>query len=238
MKKAFHLFLGLFFVFTSLLLFTASVLLHRLLTITAGKTPQNLSLARKAWGRSVLWLNRIKTSVRGAENVDDGRNYIFVVNHSSSADIPILSAVIPPPFNFVMDESLFHIPVIGFTARYIGDLPISRRHPEKALEDLDRVVEKLKRGRSVVFFPEGGRSHDGSLGNFRSGIGKLVIESGVPALPVAITGSYELMPRRGFALYPAPVTVRFGSPVKADPASSELEIAHQLHDRLAALLKE
>ena len=239
MKKIYHILFGLFFWFAALFLVLVYGLIYlRLYALLTGNRKNIGWRGKKGWSRMLLWISRIKVTMEGRENVDKNTNYIFAVNHSSTMDIIILCNAIPVPFDFVMDEDLFKIPFLGSWAKYAGDLPISRRRPKKALRDIERVIENLKAGDSIVFFPEGGRSQDGKLGNFKSGIGKLMIDSGVAAVPVAIIGSHRLMPRRSIALYPAPITVRFGKPIKINLEMSEIEIAQLVHDQVAALLEK
>ena len=236
LKKIFHFFYGLFFWIAALFLVLAYGLIYLRLLGLINKDRKEIGWhGKKGWSRMLLWLSRVKVTVEGADNIDRQTNYIFAANHSSTADIIILCNAIPVPFDFVMDEELFRIPFLGTWARYAGDLPISRRHPKKALRDIKGVIDNLKAGHSIAYFPEGGRSRDGTLGTFKSGIGKLVNETGVMVVPVAIIGSHGLMPRRSIGLYPKPITVRFGSPMKFEPRTADTEISASVQQQVEKL---
>jgi len=188
------------------------------------------------WSITLLKLGRIKLMVEGAENIPSGKNYIFAANHASLTDILIMAAAIPNDFLFVMDEELFDIPFLGGYCKRAGYLPISRRNPTRAYKNVLDIIERLKSGKSIVFFPEGGRSKDGKLRVFKGGIGKLVIDSGVEVIPVASIGSFGILYPSSIVIHPGRVTVKIGKPIKFDPAESENEIAEKLHAQIAAML--
>ncbi len=188
------------------------------------------------WARIILFVGAVAVRRIGLENVPRSGNFIFAANHSSSLDILVVAATIPIKFFFVMDEILFKIPLLGFYSKMAGDLPISRRSPMRALEQMQTIVAALKAGESIAFFPEGMRSRDGKLREFKSGIGMLVEETGVPVVPVAVSGTFDLMPRMNPVFLPGRVTVQFGPPLYLDKEAGQKQNADAIHAKVEAML--
>ena len=201
------------------------------------KDPQKVFyLGKQQWARIMIWLAGVKLSLEGLPNIEREQAYIFAANHASIFDIVLLMAAVPIYFAFVMDEKLFRVPFGGRYAALSGDLPISRRDPQKAGQYLVAILNKIKDNKSVLFFPEGTRSRDGSLGEFKKGIGMLALQSNVPVIPVALAGSFNIIPRGSLVIHPRFVKIKFGQPMKFDPQESEGEIAVKIHDQVASLL--
>jgi 1-acyl-sn-glycerol-3-phosphate acyltransferase len=190
----------------------------------------------KWWGRLTLLVGGITIRRIGVQNVPRSGTFIFAANHSSSLDILLISAAIPMKFKFVMDEILFKIPLLGFYSTMMGLFPISRRSPVRAIAQMNAIVARLKEGDSIAFFPEGMRSRDGKLLEFKSGIGLLVEETGVPVIPVLIRGTYDLMPRMNPLFRPGVVTIEFGPPLYLDRNMGQIQIANAVHAKVAAMI--
>ncbi len=190
------------------------------------------------WGRALLWLGRVKVKTEGIQNIPKGRNFIFASNHESALDIIILSAVIPLGVLFAMKKELFKAPLLGKWCRMKGDLPIDRMRPGKAHRDLQNIITRLKQGESAVFFPEGGRSIDGRMDEFKAGIGIIAAGSGVPVIPVAISGSAKIMPRNSFIFYPGQARVVFGKPLYFEPGQSHEAIAQRIRSSIEEMLSQ
>ena len=183
------------------------------------------------------WLWRMVCAISGGLTVSGRRRVpggcIVVANHSSHADTAALLAALPataqPVFAAAADY-WFDVPVRRFVASSLaGILPVRRSGGGSYATLLAAVRPALKAGRTVVIYPEGTRSIDGSVGEFKSGAVRLARDCGVPIVPVALTGTADVLPKAG-QFSPAPMKVRIGEPI--DPASTS---PAQLREHVVAL---
>jgi 1-acyl-sn-glycerol-3-phosphate acyltransferase len=137
--------------------------------------------------------NRLE--VCGLSNVPDGGPMIVASNHASFADPPLIGGVLPIRLRYLAKESLFRFPLLGFFIRTLGAVPVSREDSQKAGAVMKLLLALLKRGESVLLFPEGSRSADGRLKPLEAGVAYLSVKTGVPVLPVYVKGSYEAWPK-------------------------------------------
>jgi 1-acyl-sn-glycerol-3-phosphate acyltransferase len=141
------------------------------------------------------------------------RGYVVVANHESHAD-PFLLSHLPWDMRWVAKAELFRIPVVGLMLKLSGDLPIRRGDAASAREMLDAAKATLARGLSVMMFPEGTRSEDGTLGRFKDGAFRLAIEAQAPLLPVVVQGTRDCMPKHSRTLGRARATARVLAPIE------------------------
>ena len=170
--------------------------------------------------RSATWLaacgvrlGGVKVERRGLENLQPGRNYIFLSNHVSNLDPPVLIPAIPGRCSVLVKKELFRIPILGTGMKMADLVPVDRRDREAAIESVKAAIRVLQKGLHMVIFPEGTRSADGRLLPFKKGPFHLAMDSGVPIIPVTLLGTYERWPKHRFALHPGTVTVVFHSPL-------------------------
>lgn len=166
------------------------------------------------WSRILLKLAGIKVEVRGVENIPKGP-VVFASNHQSAFDIPALQGSLPVQFRWVAKQSLFKVPFIGWSMWLAGYIGIEREHAGEAYRSIELAAEKIKKGTSVLVFPEGTRSANGRLLPFKRGAFHLASKSGVPVVPVAIRGTVDVMRRGSFRIHPGNVTIDVLPPVKA-----------------------
>ncbi len=159
----------------------------------------------------------VKINIRGRENLEAGRNYIFMANHTSNLDPPVLLPVIPGRCSVLVKKELFRIPILGTGMKMASLVPVDRSNREAAIESVNAATAVLRQGLHMLIFPEGTRSADGKLLPFKKGPFHLAIESGVFIVPVTMLGTYELWPKGHFGLRPGTVTVVFHKPI--DPRS-------------------
>ncbi len=160
-----------------------------------------------------LWLAGIKVEVRGRENIDPAGTYIFMCNHVSNLDPPILIPKLPRRSSVLVKKELFRIPLLGPAMRLASLVPVDRGNREAAIGSVHTGVKVLKAGIHMMVFPEGTRSRDGRLLPFKKGPFYLALESGVPIVPVTITGTRKLMPKGSAVIHPGTAVLTFHPPL-------------------------
>lgn len=168
------------------------------------------------WARSLLRVSLVRVQVRGAENLEPGRHYVYVANHQSYADIPVLFGYLPATFRIMAKASLFYIPIIGWYLRWNGHLPVTWKNPVADARRLLQAIKYIREERSVVVFPEGGRSLSGQLGEFKTGIFLAAIKGAAPVVPVTIVGSRHLLARRSWHIRPGRIELIIEPPVRTE----------------------
>lgn len=172
-----------------------------------------LMLAHWVWAPVILWNTRTKVQAQGLENVDFSKPHIFVMNHQSTLDIPVIFKVVPAPLRFVVKKELRPIPFLGWYCRAMGMIFVDRSDRERAIGSLNKAATTIQNGASIIAFPEGTRNADGVIRPFKKGVFVLAINSGVPVVPVAVEGSRLAMPKNTWRQRPATVKVKIGRPI-------------------------
>jgi len=148
------------------------------------------------WCEGLLKILGIKLKVYAEEWPNPQRNYVFMCNHQSQLDIPVLEKILKPyNIRFLAKKSLFDIPFFGWGIRALGYVPVEREDPKEGLKSLLACVEKLKEGVSLVIFPEGTRSKTGELLPFKIGGFLIPLKARVPVCPIALWGTKDLLPK-------------------------------------------
>lgn len=186
------------------------------------------------WAKMLLWLTNIRIEVIGAENVLMNRPQIFMANHQSDFDILIVLAYIPGQFRWIVKKELFKIPVFGKAMRSAGYIEIDRQNREKAMKSLEEAAQKIREGKSVVTFPEGTRSKDGTIKPFKQGMFHLAIQAGVPIVPISIIGAHEIMPKRSLRIRPGKIKMVIDRPV--DVSGYKIETRGELIERVRGIV--
>ncbi|MEK7841164.1 MAG: lysophospholipid acyltransferase family protein [Deltaproteobacteria bacterium] len=174
------------------------------------------------WSRILLFLSGVTVEIKGAENLLQDRPQILASNHRGAFDILALQGFIPIQFRWVAKKSLFKIPIIGWSMSLAGYVSIDREKAGSAYKSIERAAEKVKKGASVLIFPEGTRSAAGSLLPFKRGGFLLAIKSGVPIVPVSIRGTENLMKKESILIRPGAVKVVIGKPIPVSDADEKL----------------
>ena len=169
------------------------------------------------WGATVLGIVGAKVRVIGAAKAVSGQNYVIASNHGSLMDICVLFGWLPMPFKFLAKRELLKAPFIGWYLKRDGHLTVDRKSLRSSIESTTECARLIREKQlSVLIFPEGTRSADGELQRFRDGAAFLAIQSGVPLLPVAIAGAYDVLPARSSWFMPGNIELRFGDPIPVD----------------------
>jgi 1-acyl-sn-glycerol-3-phosphate acyltransferase len=159
----------------------------------------------------------IELEVRGIEKIDRDTAYIFMANHTSFVDGPLLFMLIPHPVRVLLKKEAFRIPVIGLSMKHIGFVPVDRKSLKGGIQSIEKASQLMKeKSYSFLIFPEGTRSRDGMPQPFKRGGFFLAVNTQAPILPITIKGTFELMPRRSFFVKRGKIKVIFHEPVKAE----------------------
>jgi 1-acyl-sn-glycerol-3-phosphate acyltransferase len=177
----------------------------------------------------------VHVQVKGIERIPAG-TCIFAANHTSSADAPAVVDAIPRRIAILLKRSLFEWPIVGQAFHLAHFIPVDRFNRESAIDSLERATVALRKGQSFLIYPEGTRSPDGRLQEFKKGTAVMAIKSGKPLVPVACSNAHRIMEKRKLKIRPGTILVEFLDPI--DPAKYTLEerevLIKELHDRLAA----
>lgn len=190
------------------------------------------------WSRAVCALFFIRVRVHGMERLDRSQSYIFMMNHQSWFDIFAVYGWLPFFFKWIMKADLRRIPFVGAACAAAGHIFIDRESPKAAQESLERAKRQLQQGVSVVIFPEGTRTWDGSLGKFKRGGFKIASDLGLPIVPVTLRGCFERMPRSTFAVKPGPIDIVVHAPVTLEGRTAEdiPELMQEVRDSIGQAL--
>jgi 1-acyl-sn-glycerol-3-phosphate acyltransferase len=192
------------------------------------------------WGgiKGVMFLVRaigIKVRVAGRERIPGGA-CLFVANHTSSADAPAVVGAIPRRVAILLKESLFKWPIAGQAFTLAGFIPVNRGDRESAIASVEKATASLRRGQSFLIYPEGTRSPDGRLQDFKKGAVVMAIKAGVAIVPVACSGAHRVMRKRSLKIYPGEILVEFLEPIDSAKYSFDQRDAlnDRVHDAMAA----
>lgn len=193
-------------------------------------------IARR-WARMVMGISGVRVTVTGAENVAAGSSYVFCSNHLSLVDTPLVFGYLPREFRILAKRKYFLVPFLGWHLRRAGHLPVDPDDARSAARNIVHAAHRAAEGMSVVVFPEGSRSHDGSMGEFRAGAAYIAIKAGVPIVPMGIIGTRDVLPRDSMIVRALPVELRLGRPIStAGMASQDAErLLSELRSRIAEL---
>jgi 1-acyl-sn-glycerol-3-phosphate acyltransferase len=177
----------------------------------------------------------VRVRVIGKERIPAG-TCLFVANHTSSADAPAVVGAIPRRIAILLKASLFKYPIVGQAFLLARFIPVRRGERDSALDSLEKAIESLRAGQSFLIYPEGTRSPDGRLQEFKKGAVVMALKAGIPIVPVACSGAHRVMEKRSLKIHPGEILVEFLEPIDPSGYSYERrdELNRRLHDALAA----
>jgi 1-acyl-sn-glycerol-3-phosphate acyltransferase len=168
----------------------------------------------RLWARSLLAIAGVRVKIEGLEKLKPGRSYVFASNHLSYMDTPVILANIPADFRFMAKDGLFKIPLLGTHLGQAGHIPVPRHDPRAAVKTMSVAADTIRsRNISLLIFPEGGRSRDGVLQPFKDGAAYIAIKADVPLVPLAISGTRQVLAMHSATFHRGQVTVRIGDPI-------------------------
>ncbi len=167
----------------------------------------------RIWSRVMVAAVGVRPTFLGLDNVDHGSPQVFIANHQSIVDVWVMPQWLPFNARFAVKQELFRVPIFGWAMAASGFIPINRQNRSEAVKSLDEAASRIRSGCSVVLYPEGTRSRDGNLQPFKKGAFHLALAAGVPVVPVAISGSYDVIRPGDWRVTPGPVTVSIEAPI-------------------------
>jgi 1-acyl-sn-glycerol-3-phosphate acyltransferase len=192
------------------------------------------------WGRNMVRITFSPLSIAGAENFRKFPVAVYVSNHTSYIDTPVIFGSLPFQFRILAKKDLWKWPMIGWYLGRSGQMPIDLENPHATLSSLGGAVKALRAGMPLFVFPEGGRTSDGALRPFLPGAAYLAIRAQVPIVPIALSGVYDLLPIHTRHFFPCKLTVQVGEPIetKGMTVRQNGELTEQVRAAIEAMLVE
>lgn len=191
------------------------------------------------WAQGVLWVCGVKIRVHGKERIDPTKAYLFMANHQSNFDIPILMAAFDTlQVRWVSKQEVRKVPIIGLCMQRTHQVLVDRDSPTQAVAVIRQVKALLEAGISAAFFPEGTRTRDGHLQPFKPGGFAVATEAKVPVVPTVINGSRALWPPGGMDLRPGTVDVIFCEPISVNLQLNKKAAREDLLGKVHAAIAE
>lgn len=190
------------------------------------------------FGKSVITLAGVKVEVTGLHKIPN-RNVLYVCNHQSIVDIPVMLGYIPGIKSFIAKKETAKLPIINWWMKEINCVFLDRHNIRQGMKDMAKAKEFLQTGTSMVIFPEGTRSRSDNMSEFKKGSLKIAVQAGVPIVPVAISGSYLALEKHNL-IKKARIEMEIGSPIFVENLSNEeqKEISEITYQRVKSLLSK
>jgi len=188
------------------------------------RSGRGVAAVGRGWIHAVLAVCGVHVEARGLENVRPDQPAVYMSNHQSNFDVAAIVETLPVDWRFVAKRELVLIPIFGWALALGGHVIIDRSKREEAVRSLRRAAERIRAGTNVIIFPEGTRSETGELREFKSGGFHLAMQAGVPIIPVSVSGSREITPKRSLKIRGGRIRVVYGKPIPtADVATEDRE---------------
>jgi len=177
------------------------------------KDGRKLHAFARAWAKMIMKTIFSPMRVVGLEKIDTSKPHVIAVNHGSAFDIPVLYAYLPFQFRIVFKKELLSYPIVGWHLKRSGQVCVDQQHPARSVASIRSAFKTLKGGMPLVIFPEGGRTSDGRIQSFLPGAFFLAIKAQVDVVPVALIGTYELLPMDTYHIKPRRLEMRVGESI-------------------------
>jgi 1-acyl-sn-glycerol-3-phosphate acyltransferase len=229
----FHWWRTVFFLIPAIAIYTIVLGAASLVSSLFDRSGHFAHRCARAWSWLILKTTGVQVSVEGLGRIKAGTTYVFVSNHQSIYDIPVIFASLPFQLRIIAKQSLAKFPVLGWHLRRGGHLFVDRQHPDRA-GILGQWRALVTQGLSLLIFAEGTRSRDGRVGHFKAGSFLLAIQAGLPIVPLAVVGTRAVMPKGRLRTEPADVRLVIHEPIRppvvADPTTRDAKaLADQVH---------
>jgi len=194
----------------------------------------------RAWAQSILIFAGVRVRVEGLEKLDPNSGYVFVANHLSYMDTPVVLTHVPVQFRFLAKQGLFKIPFLGTYLKHGGHISVPIGDARASVKSLTLAAKTIRdQGVSVLIFPEGGRSVDGILKPFKDGAAYVAIKAGVPIVPMALIGTRAVMAMHSKTIRPGKVRLRIGDPIPTTgmPSHDRQALTETARQAIVGMLK-
>ena len=165
------------------------------------------------WSQLIMKIVASPTKVTGLDKIDTSRPHVYAVNHASALDIPVLYVNLPFQFHIAFKKELLSYPIVGWHLKRSGQICIDQQNPAGSIGSIRSALKSLKSGMPLVIFPEGGRTPDGQVKPFLPGAFFLATKAQVDIVPLALVGTYELLPMNTYHIKCRPLEMRVGRPI-------------------------
>jgi 1-acyl-sn-glycerol-3-phosphate acyltransferase len=167
----------------------------------------------RAWSWLIMKTIFSPVRVTGLEKIDTSKPHVYAVNHASALDIPVLYVYLPFQFRIAFKKELLSYPIVGWHLKRSGQVCIDQQNPSHSISSIRAALKGLQAGLPLVIFPEGGRTSDGEIKPFLSGAFFLALKARVDIVPIALVGTYELLPMDTYHIKCRPLEMRVGQPI-------------------------
>ncbi len=191
----------------------------------------------KLWSKCVCLLWMIRVKVVGKENIDNKTSYVFAANHQGAFDIWSIYGYLGHNFKWLMKKSLEKVPFVGYACKCAGNVFVDDSSIAGIKETISHAEKSLKNGMSLVIFPEGTRTHDGKIQNFKRGAFMLASEFALPVVPITINGSFKAMPRSTYNVTPTTIQIVIHKPIyPGEKGFSAKTLMSQCYEQISSSL--
>jgi 1-acyl-sn-glycerol-3-phosphate acyltransferase len=194
----------------------------------------------RLWSKMILGTIGASVTVDGLDKIDTTKAHVYVVNHLSALDIPVVYLHLPFQFRILAKRELFRYPFMGWHLRRSGQIPVDTENPRASIRSLNRAVAAIGNNMPLVVFPEGGRSRDGELKPFMGGAFFAAIRAQVDVVPMAIIGTYEMLKMNTWHIKPRPLRLVVGDPIptRSLTVRDSETVTAKAREAVAGLLRE
>jgi len=182
-----------------------------------------------SWGRLLIYLTPVFVNVRGRKNIQSKQSYVIIANHLSQYDILLIYGWLGVDFKWVMKQELRKVPGLGPACERLEHIFIDRSSPVNALETIKKAKNRIINGTSIIFFPEGTRSKNGEMMEFRRGAFKMAFDLNLPILPVTIKNTDKILPTSSLNLLPGNIEMIIHPPI---------DISHYSWEKVGDLIQK
>src|SRR5882762_4620648 len=219
-----------------IILATMALAMISFVTTFFDSTGRRAHKVARLWGRTLLVLSGVRVTIEGLEKIDPVASYVFVANHRSYIDTPVVLASVPLEFRFFAKKGLFMIPFLGTHLKRAGHLPVVRGNARESLKSMTQGAHLIReRNVSVLLFPAGGRTH-GQMREFKEGAAYIAMKAGVPLVPLGIQGTRAVLPKGSGHIRAGEVLLRIGDPIPT--SAMKPQDRSQLNIRLERVVAE
>jgi 1-acyl-sn-glycerol-3-phosphate acyltransferase len=178
-----------------------------------GEKSRILHAFARFWSWLIMKTILSPVKVTGLEKIDTSKAHVYAVTHASALDIPVLYVNLPFEFRILFKKELLSYPIVGWHLKRSGQVCIDQQRPTQSIAHIRSAVKSLQAGMPLVIFPEGGRTPDGEIKPFMPGAFYLAIKAQVDIVPIALVGTFELLPMNTYHIKSRSLEMRIGEPI-------------------------